>query len=225
MKLLSSLYAKLESKHFLTNKALQIMIEGIFDVNELNTQFLLQNLNLNNIIFDKDLIKKNLFFKAHNKTNGKLRNRYTRNKYYKKYLNFVEANPITLSDGSVFYYVSILDTLKMLWKNENFKIYFIFPKINEKNKEGNTIISDIRDSECVIKNIFFQTFETIKLIIFQDAFEICNPLGSSKKKHKIVGIYMTFANLPAWHRSQVEEIQLVALIYEKDLKKMDFRTP
>lgn len=42
----------------------------------------------------------------------------------------------------------------------------------------------------------------------------------SKKKHKIVGIYLTVANIPAWQRVKINQINLVALMYEKDLKRL-----
>lgn len=105
----------------------------------------------------------------------------------------------------------------MLFKNDHFSKYFL----SQTKNQNSMIISDINDG-FVIKNNQFLTDKTIKIILFQDAFEICNPLGSFKKKHKIIGIYMTFANLPAWHRCQVDEIQLVALVYERDVKKNGF---
>lgn len=45
-------------------------------------------------------------------------------------------------------------------------------------------------------------------------------MGSSKKKHKIVEVYMTIANILAWQRCQVNHIQLICLVYEKDIKNV-----
>lgn len=36
----------------------------------------------------------------------------------------------------------------------------------------------------------------ITLGLYIDDFEICNPWGTSKKKHKVCGIYWVIANLP-----------------------------
>lgn len=58
---------------------------------------------------------------------------------------------------------------------------------------------------------FFLNDNCLKIILYQDAFELCNTLGSSRKKHKILGVYMTLANLNPWHRSKIDQIQLVAL--------------
>lgn len=61
------------------------MIEGISDVNSINSDFIFQKLpqnNINNV--KKELIENNLFDKAHNKVYGELRIKFCRNKYYKK---------------------------------------------------------------------------------------------------------------------------------------------
>lgn len=46
---------------------------------------------------------------------------------------------------------------------------------------------DFTDGAAFKDNAFFQTNQNaLKLILYQDSFEVCNPLGSSKKKHKIL---------------------------------------
>jgi len=45
-----------------------------------------------------------------------------------------------------------------------------------------------------------------------------NPLGSARKKHKLLAVYMTLADLYPHHRSTVDQLQLVLLCKEKDLK-------
>ncbi|KYN10446.1 hypothetical protein ALC57_17420 [Trachymyrmex cornetzi] len=52
---------------------------------------------------------------------------------------------------------------------------------------------DITDSNCCCKNEFLTNNSTIKLILYQDLFEICNPLGASRKKHKVL-VYYGFNN-------------------------------
>jgi len=58
--------------------------------------------------------------------------------------------------------------------------------------------------------------------LYQNSFEICNPLDASRKKHKVVEVYMTIANLLRWLRTSIHYIQLVTLIYNKDIKKYGF---
>ena len=57
------------------------------------------------------------------------------------------------------------------------------------------------------------------LYIYQDAFEICSPLGSSKKKHKVVGVYCMLGNLPPHQRAKLDNIMLIMLVKESLLKK------
>ncbi|KAA8580464.1 hypothetical protein FQN60_005999, partial [Etheostoma spectabile] len=49
-------------------------------------------------------------------------------------------------------------------------------------------------------------------------FEICNPLGTSRKKHQICGVYWTLGNLPASFHSALSNIYLAALIRSEDVK-------
>lgn len=59
---------------------------------------------------------------------------------------------------------------------------------------------------------------SLKLILYQDAFEVVNPLGSAKKKHKIVGVYFTLANFEPFYQSSVDHLQLLFLCTEQDFK-------
>ncbi|XP_066583375.1 uncharacterized protein [Prorops nasuta] len=75
----------------------------------------------------------------------------------------------------------------------------------------------ITDGFLIKNNDFFKKNNPLQIVLFQDAFEVCNPLGSSKCKFKLVGVYMIIANLPAYLRSKIEHIQLVLLCYEKHI--------
>ena len=58
----------------------------------------------------------------------------------------------------------------------------------------------------------------LKGVLSQDAFEICNLLGVSKKKLKIVVVYMILINLHPYLRSKVNNIKLVNRINELNEK-------
>ena len=49
-------------------------------------------------------------------------------------------------------------------------------------------------------------------------------LALPKKKHKIVILYITVANINPWYYTKRDNIHLVALIFEKDVKKFSFNT-
>lgn len=51
----------------------------------------------------------------------------------------------------------------------------------------------------------------ISIALYIDEFEVCNPLGNSRKIHKIVAIYWVILNLPAKFRSNRHSTQIAAL--------------
>ncbi|CAM4622537.1 unnamed protein product [Leuciscus chuanchicus] len=54
------------------------------------------------------------------------------------------------------------------------------------------VMEDIKDGTCSKQiAIFHEHPSSISIMLYQDAFEVVNPLGSGKKKHKILAVYMT----------------------------------
>ena len=52
-----------------------------------------------------------------------------------------------------------------------------------------------------------------------DSFEIVNPIGSARKKYKILVMYLTLGNLPDYIRYRINSIQLVLLCKEKEFSR------
>lgn len=226
--LLSNLYLTLQGKHYLNEETLNVIISTIMDIEEYKSKSLERVLLKNNITDIKVIneIKgiKSIFQSAHNKDFGPLRSSYCRKLFFRTNYKFIEPIPISLGRNdsdkeSSFYYVPILESIQILLQNKDIQSI-----INRENKisQEHCIYSDLFDGEVFKKNDFFQNNKNLQIILFQDAFEICNPLGSSKLKHKILAIYMTLGNLPPWLRTKVEHINLVALIYEKQVKDFSF---
>ena len=53
-------------------------------------------------------------------------------------------------------------------------------------------------------------------------FEVCNPLGTSRKKHKLCAIYWVIANLPVKYRSSLSSIYLALLCKSVDAKTFGY---
>ena len=64
----------------------------------------------------------------------------------------------------------------------------------------------------------------INLLLYQDSFEVANPIGSAKNIHKLLAVYYILGNSRAFLRSKVEQIQLVMLINEKNFKRFGQET-
>ena len=59
LKLLTSLYLKLESKHFLPNKSLQAIIDSLLDINIINTNFVMLKAHEQNITLTEEFLNTN----------------------------------------------------------------------------------------------------------------------------------------------------------------------
>ena len=83
-------------------------------------------------------------------------------------------------------------------------------------KEG--VFDDLSDGKVFRSSKFFQDIPSaLRLILYQNGFDVTNPLGSGKNKHKILPVYL--ADLFPHNRSPIDHIQLVLLFREQDLKR------
>ncbi|KYM97806.1 hypothetical protein ALC62_11501, partial [Cyphomyrmex costatus] len=116
-----------------------------------------------------------------------------------------------------------IETLMFLIENSSFK-KIIFNSFNEKiinrSKYNNFT------GEMYKTNELFCNSEklTIQIQIIFDEFEICNPLGSKTLSHKIGGFYFSICNLPPHFNSNLNNIHLLALYYNKDTKNFGINT-
>ena len=76
------------------------------------------------------------------------------------------------------------------------------------NFKNNTILSENNPS--------------IYLILYVDDFEVCNPLGTYRKKHKITAVYWVLANVPPLLRSSLTSIYLAILCKADDIKRFGY---
>lgn len=53
------------------------------------------------------------------------------------------------------------------------------------------VLTDVSDGQIFKSNDFFvQNPSSLKLVLYQDAFEVVNPLGSAKTRHKVLAVYL-----------------------------------
>lgn len=222
---ISMIYLNLQSKYFLPDSVLQTVIDGLLNCTELSKSLLikkLQNVNLPvNII--QSIVDSDFFCNLHSKECGILRTPHVRKIYYKNNFHYIEPIPIKLGRNANhkmchYYYIPIIKTLELLLENENVNNY-----CNSLNGfETNNKASDIGINMLAKNKSFFQKPNSLKIMLYQDAFEVCNPLGSSKIKHKMIGVYMIIKNMPHFFRSKTDQIQLVLLCYESNVKSFGF---
>jgi len=215
-------YLKLESQYLIPVSTIDHLAADIENMHNYGWQNMLDNIrqslklekisdyNINRIC--KHLTLNDLFLKSHKLLNNKLKrtNYYTHNKRYispKKIMLGTDAE----GRETFFHYVPILETIKAMYADKSIEAYLDLPMPSSTD-----IFQDFHDGKMFKKNEFFANNpKAIKVILYQDSFEIVNPIGSARTKHKILGVYMSLGNLPDYIRTHINSIQLVALVKEK----------
>lgn len=100
-------------------------------------------------------------------------------------------------EGMSFQYVPILQSLSEILKDSDIQGKLLTP-----NYSHSCDYTSFHDGSHFKENRFLSGEEfRISLLLNCDDFEICNPLGTSRKKHKVTGVYWVLADIPALLRS------------------------
>lgn len=122
-----------------------------------------------------------------------------------------------------FQYVSIVDTVRALFKRNDFREAYLKHNFDTNSSTRHTCTEGIyRDFCCgkvFKKNTLFRSRPTsIRIHLANDDFEVNNPLGSKAGTHKLSAFYFTIQNVPPELRAKLDNIFLVCLCYSDDLK-------
>lgn len=225
---LNDLLLQLKTKHNLPEKVINLIInefsQEVFNCRSLCAQELekiYSKFNLPQNVIDE--INNNILPKIKINKNDIVASTYKRNNYLKNRNNYVGVQQIYLGKNKNhkdchYHYVSILETLKILMLDTYVNKQLLLP---EDNRIVNDIYVDYTDGLVYRNNIFFN-IKKLEIILYMDAFEVCNPLGSAKVKHKIMAVYFILGNLPPHNRSQVDNVQLIFLCKESHLKTFGY---
>lgn len=116
---------------------------------------------------------------------------------------------------STFQYVSIIESIKSIFADSDFrKLYLDF-------NNNHTCQPGVYERFCcsaVWKKIGLPK-DAIVIEIFTDDFEICSVLKSKANLHKVCAVYFQLKNLPTAYLSKLSSIYLVALCNPDDLKQ------
>lgn len=215
-------FLKLECQLLVPASTIQKIVEGTLSTHEqgqevvkknLKTRLLEQHLAPQQV----DEIIKEVFNNDPFVTSTEaLKSDFTRKKFYKQRCGFIEPVEVLLyvenEKKTFFHYIPIEETLRQLFTDQSFSSELH----SDCTHTDPDILSDFTDGTVFQKSSFFTQYpNALKLILYQDEFEIVNPIGSAKSKHKLLGIYMSIGNLPEHVRSHVNAIKLVALCKEQ----------
>lgn len=223
-------YLKMQAKYILPASTIQNIIDDFQDMHSIgqiySSNMLLTKLQHNNISTDRaqeisdELLRADLFRSCNM---GTLRSDRTRKTYFKSNFNYVAPIEIYLGRDKCrrhryFHYIPVQATLVALLQHESVRNHYL--EIHKTQPHGIDILTDIQDGSNFKTNKLFQNEpSTLRLILYQDAFEVANPLGSGKKKHKILAVYMSIGDLMPYARSNIDHMQLVLLCREVDFKE------
>lgn len=222
-------YIKLQGQHLIPVSTIQNIVEEIQNIHELGQTYTLNQLNLllkDMSSSDEDIAKicdtikqSDLFTACHT---GPMRTAYSRAQCFKDMFKYVEPKKVLLGRDEnrterCAYYIPVLDTLKGMLESCFWRGLM---SVDPNDVSKTDVLSDSCDGKVFLSNTFFQENPNcLKLVLYQDAFEVVNPLGSAKKKHKVLAVYFSLLNMPPHVRSNVDHMQLVLLCREKDFKE------
>ncbi|XP_064461583.1 uncharacterized protein LOC135371463 [Ornithodoros turicata] len=143
-----------------------------------------------------------------------LQTKHSREEYWKTTLAFVKPTAICLGkkpNGNTvtFQYISVLKVLKHYLESSG-----ISYSCGLRSKDDH--LATVFDG-TVFKNHRFFRGDLSKLCIqlYTDEFEVCDPLGAKRGKHKLLVVYYTLINVPSEYRSLLEHIHLALIVKEK----------
>ncbi|XP_074657114.1 uncharacterized protein LOC141910282 [Tubulanus polymorphus] len=223
------LLLRLQAKHHLPESVIQVIVDSFNDFGNLHNQKLRHDLKLNlashNIPNDtiETVVETLASADCFKPLKSELKSTYKRKRYFKENFNYVEPVSLRLGVNSnnkeqFCHYVPIKDKLSAMLSDRT-----VVDQLENYHQSINETYRDIFDGR-VYKNIeLFQRLQvSLKIILYQDSFEVVNPLGSAKTKHKILAVYFNLANFLPHHRSKIDPMQLVLLCTEKNVKEFGF---
>lgn len=224
---LALFYLKLQAKMLLPSSVIQTVIEGfqeIHDMSQLNQMNKLHEKLISLGVPERDVnkvideVKDNDLFRSCN--THKLKTDHKRKTVFKENFNYIEPYPICLGNNEAgkecfAQYIPIKKTIAGLLQNESIREQHRSNHLDVPEKD---IFKDIWDGKIISQNSLLKSDpSSVGLILYQDSFEVVNLLGSGKKKHKLLAVYLTLGDILPHNRSTTDHMQLVLLCRDQDL--------
>lgn len=199
--------------------AIQAIIDEFNDISSLSkfhtTEILKEVFAKHNIEVDKEVIQEisNTVLKKNNPVlvttaeKGKLSTDYRRNRYFREHFSIIEPTELLYDRTSrkAFVYVSVNQVIELLLNRAEFLENNVF---SEGSITG--FYKTFQDGSYFKEN-FGEKELHISLGLYIDDFELYNPLGTSRKIHKITAVYWVILNLPSKFPSTLHSIHLALL--------------
>ena len=158
-----------------------------------------------------------------NDKNRELATQKLRQNYVQNNLPYVKPIEYDLGyrDGKhrTFVYIPILSVLKNLLRKSD-----ILGFVLDLEGESANVYSSYKSGKSYSSCSLLQSEPCFLIVgLYQDDFETVNPLGTSKKIHKLGAFYWTLINVPHKYRSSLHMIQTAILAKSVDTKYFGIR--
>jgi hypothetical protein len=184
---------------------------------------------------DENIVKEVLEKNTYTKVFSSVKTNYLQEKYLKTSSVYVEPIEITLGRNrktvgsgfkrrnlvvnDSFFYIPIIETVRAIYNCPK-----MLQKFNLQSPSADpSKLFDFRDGTTARRG-FFTDERNLQLYLYYDDVEICNPLGSKKKIHKIGFFYFTLGNFFPKERSKISCIFLCAMAKVSIIKKYSINT-
>lgn len=147
--------------------------------------------------------------------------------YFRRNFDLVEPVELVLGENEqgkheTFQYIPILQTVKSLLQHDD-----VFTQVlkSHENCHPAGVLADYCDGAHYQTNKLFNSEQggrTLYLTLYNDDFEVCNPIGTARKRQKLNGMYLLLGNIEPKYRSKLHVIQLVWLCKNTYLSKYGF---
>lgn len=146
-----------------------------------------------------------------------LRTRSGRTTYWKAHFPLVESRTVVLHGGDTMEYVPLCDVLKHMLEHSQLSDEYSSYSCTDGYMRSVFDGSAFQDHEY-----FAGDTRKLCLQLYNDEFEVCNPLGSKRGKHKMTAVYFSVLNFDVKLRSALSGIHLLLLVKDKHVATYGF---
>lgn len=116
-----------------------------------------------------------------------------------------------------FEYVPLLETMQAIAKVR---------ELSGEFKQSATLLKDVCDGDYFKEHNIFKyagSEKSLALQVYFDEFEVCNPLGSKRGKHKLLAGYLSLLNHMPQSRSKLDDKYLILLAKRSLVTKFSYQ--
>ena len=142
-------------------------------------------------------------------------------RFCKEKLGLVETERVILGwnentgKPDCYQYVSVCRTLKHYVQHDD-----VWESLNRTPSKMEDVLHDYTDGTAFKEHKFFSLHpEALRIHLYVDDLELCNPLGSAKKKHSITAIYYQLGNVEQKHLSALRSVHVACIVKTMHVKK------